>query len=436
MPSTRGLARHTLGISLLLVTVLLWTASSFLASTILADDTYSKPYLITYVNSFFFALLLPVDLLRRLGGNTWPTWRRTKRPSAVGYSPLAEAVEDGQALFKPGDEAESTAAAAASHRGSGRQSAPDGLSSSSERLRKSSAIVSEQKLNLRQTAKLGFEFSVLWFAANYFVAACLEFTTVASSTILTSTSSTHLLRAFLHDDADTRAGIWTLIFGAFYGVERFTFRKLLGVLMSFAGILLTSSVDISGKHDEHRGSFPHKSPQQIALGDALALTSAVLYGIYATTIKRKIGDEARVNMLLFFGFVGLFGVIILLPGFPLLHLIGMEKFQLPPSRRIVTIILINAAISLLSDIAWAYAMLLTSPLLVTVGLSLTIPLSLVGEMIINSQTSSVAYCIGAVIVLMSFLFINYESKAGADHSRTKQGLNSSAIGHHQEGAAN
>lgn len=417
MPSTRGLARHTLGISLLLVTVLLWTASSFLASTILADDTYSKPYLITYVNSFFFALLLPVDLLRRLAANTWPTWRRTKRSSAVGYSQLAEAVEDDQALFKPGDEAEP--AAAASHRGSGRQSAPDRLSSSSERLRKSSAIVSEQKLNLHQTAKLGFEFSVLWFAANYFVATCLEFTTVASSTILTSTSS-----------------IWTLIFGAFYGVERFTFRKLLGVLMSFAGILLTSSVDISGKHDEHRGSFPHKSPQQIALGDALALTSAVLYGIYATTIKRKIGDEARVNMPLFFGFVGLFGVIILLPGFPLLHLIGMEKFQLPPSRRIVTIILINAAISLLSDIAWAYAMLLTSPLLVTVGLSLTIPLSLVGEMIINSQTSSVAYCIGAVIVLMSFLFINYESKAGEDHSRTKQGLNSSAIGHHQEGAAN
>ena len=78
---------------------------------------------------------------------------------------------------------------------------------------------------------------------------------------------------------------------------------------------------------------------------------------------------------------------------------------------------VNAAISLTSDIAWAYAMLLTSPLLVTVGLSLTIPLSVVGEVIVNSQTSSVAYWIGAVLVLMSFLFINYESKGEADHSR-------------------
>ena len=55
-------------------------------------------------------------------------------------------------------------------------------------------------------------------------------------------------------------------------------------------------------------------------------------------------------------------------------------------------------------------MLLTSPLVVTVGLSLTIPLSLVGQMILNSQTSSIAYWFGAFIVLLSFIFINHESK--------------------------
>ena len=54
-------------------------------------------------------------------------------------------------------------------------------------------------------------------------------------------------------------------------------------------------------------------------------------------------------------------------------------------------------------------MLLTSPLVVTVGLSLTIPLSLIGQMIEYSQTSSVSYWIGAFIVLLSFVFINHES---------------------------
>ena len=55
-------------------------------------------------------------------------------------------------------------------------------------------------------------------------------------------------------------------------------------------------------------------------------------------------------------------------------------------------------------------MLLTSPLVVTVGLSLTIPLSLVGQIILNSQTSSLAYWLGALVVLLSFIFINYQSQ--------------------------
>ena len=54
-------------------------------------------------------------------------------------------------------------------------------------------------------------------------------------------------------------------------------------------------------------------------------------------------------------------------------------------------------------------MLLTSPLVVTVGLSLTIPLSLVGQMIEYSQNSSVSYWIGAFIVLLSFVIVNHES---------------------------
>lgn len=73
----------------------------------------------------------------------------------------------------------------------------------------------------------------------------------------------------------------------------------------------------------------------------------------------------------------------------------------------------NSTTSLLSDLAWAYAILLTTPLLVTVGLSLSIPLSIVGQMIINSQTSGVAYWIGAAVVFLSFIVINRESKEAA-----------------------
>lgn len=54
-------------------------------------------------------------------------------------------------------------------------------------------------------------------------------------------------------------------------------------------------------------------------------------------------------------------------------------------------------------------MLLTTPLVVTVGLSLTIPLSLVGQIILQDQYAKPLYWVGAVIVFLSFLIVNHES---------------------------
>lgn len=181
----------------------------------------------------------------------------------------------------------------------------------------------QEVLTVRETAFLSLEFCLLWFIANYFVSACLAYTSVASSTILTSTSS-----------------IWTLIFGSFVRVEKFTFRKLFGVLASLAGIVLISSVDLSGDNDGNRGSFPHKSRRQIAIGDAMAFFSAIMYGVYTVVMKKRIGNEDRVNMPLFFGLVGLFNMIILWPGFFILHYTEIEVFELPPNGKIWLIILV------------------------------------------------------------------------------------------------
>lgn len=250
-------------------------------------------------------------------------------------------------------------------------------------------------LRLREVAKLSLEFCLLWFLANYCVSACLKYTTVASSTILTSTSSA-----------------FTLIFGRFFGVENFSLRKVIAVLASLAGIILISSVDLSGNNtdDEHRGDFPEKSLRDIAIGDALAFLSAILYGLYAAFMKKRIGDESRVNMLIFFGLVGLINVVLLWPGLIILHFTGLERFELPPSSRVTIIILSNSMCSLVSDLAWAYAVLLTSPIVVTVGLSMTIPLSLVGQILLNSQTASPLYWVGALLVVLSFVFVSQEEK--------------------------
>lgn len=338
----------------------------------------------TYVNSSFFTLFLLFVALKRLwtsGGSIRGAFEGEAPPPA--YVPIG--AEEEQDLAKPSDEEESQAT---SRSPQARLLVDDHLTNAGTQ-----EAGSTDRLNLRETLWLSLEFFGLWFLANYFIAACLEYTTVASSTILSSTS-----------------GIFTLAFGAALKVEAFTIRKLVGVLASLAGIIMISMVDLTRNTDKNRGSFPHKSNGQLAIGDLLALASALLYGIYTIMMKKRIGNESRVDMLLFFGFVGVFNLIILLPGFPILHYSGIETFELPPTKRIMAIVLINSATSFVSDLCWAYSIMLTSPLITTVGLSLSIPLSLFGQMIINGQTSGVLYWIGACVVLLSFVFINYESK--------------------------
>ncbi|CAG8239693.1 unnamed protein product [Penicillium salamii] len=376
-----GIARRTLGIILLLVVVVLWTTSNFLGSTIFADKTYPKPFFVTYTNTSMF--IMPLFFI--LGRRTWALWRLRKLSQVTSIGSFLRLLDS----HDPNAEEQ--------------RMLQDQSDEENWRPRRSSMQISGQKLGLKATAKLSVQFCLLWFTANYFAMGCLQFTTVASTTILTSTS-----------------GVWTLVFGALLGVERFTPRKLISVIASLIGIILISRVDLSAPDegatpDGSGGSFPRKSTGEIALGDAMAAFSAIMYGLYTIVMKKQVGDESLVNMPLFFGLVGFFNVVLLWPGFFILHWTGIEVFSFPETGRVWFIVLTNSLASFVSDIAWAYAMLLTTPLVVTVGLSLTIPLSLVGQMVLQSEYASPLYWVGAAIVVLSFLVVNHEGKAEDHH---------------------
>ncbi|KAH7362522.1 hypothetical protein B0T11DRAFT_280938 [Plectosphaerella cucumerina] len=384
-----GVGRRTLGILCLLVTVFLWTLSNFMASYIFSDSTYDKPFFMVYFNTSVFVInLIPslVRFLMRHGvsgllSEVSQMWHEHRHGSQQRKSATAAGEDD-----------EESATISERLLVDDEEAATEGFESAPGSATKRPASLSEAQLNFRETAVLSLEFCMLWFLANYFASACLQFTSVGSVTILTSMSS-----------------VWTLIFCAGMGLESFTVRKLAGVLASLAGVVLISTVDLSGHSDKDRGSFPHKSTSEMALGDFMAFLSALLYGLYVTVMKRRVGNEDRVDMQLFFGLVGVFNIMFLWPLFFVLHWSGLETFELPPTGQVWLIIIANSLSSFVSDISWAYAMLLTTPLVVTVGLSLTIPLSLIGEMIQYSQYSSWVYWMGAGVVFLSFVFVNNES---------------------------
>jgi len=271
-----------------------------IVQSIFSNNTYDKPFFVVYVNTSVFAIsLIPMTIryVRRNGfqalrAGAIQAWHEQK----YGKSHLKPALEDDDIT-------------------AGERLLPDGENGSLEMLDQSQQDISagaggsasEEKLSFRETAILSLEFSMLWFIANYFASACLEYTSVGSVTILTSTSS-----------------IWTLIFCALMRVEGFTARKLMGVLASLVGVILISTVDLSGSSDENRGSFPHKSLSQIAIGDAMAFVSAIIYGLYVTVMKRRVGNEDRVYMPLFFGLVGVYNLLLLWPLFFIFHFTNIE----------------------------------------------------------------------------------------------------------------
>jgi solute carrier family 35 protein F5 len=341
---------------------------------------------LTYFNTtcFIFALV-PVFIrsgYQRYRASSYPSYIRTTTFRKLNRNRNVTS-EESQAFLKPDND-------------------NDGLPDS-----RSPAIPPPRThIGLIPTARLSLAFCILWFSANYFAMACLQHTTVASTTILTSTSS-----------------IWTLLIGACTHTERFTLRKLLGVLASFIGIVLVSHADLTTPHHPQSNNpssstgspsitnpFPTKPASELFLGDTLAFLSAIIYGAYTITLKRTTIRCAplQLNMPLFFGLVGLCNALLLFPLFPLLHYTHIERFQLPPTSRIWKILMMNSAFSLFSDICWAYAMVLTSPLVVTVGLSLTIPLSLVGEMVLQGRKEGLVYWLGALVVVGSFVFVDRE----------------------------
>ncbi|KAJ3184864.1 hypothetical protein HDU85_001544 [Gaertneriomyces sp. JEL0708] len=245
------------------------------------------------------------------------------------------------------------------------------------------------RLDTWQTFKLSGEFCLMWFIANYFSGASFQFTSVASGSILSSTSS-----------------IFTLLLAAALGVERFTFAKLLTVLLSLFGIGLISSTDLDSGPDEE---YP-RTPKEYMIGDAMALLGALAYAIYTTVMKVRVGSEDRVDMQQFFGFVGVINAVCLWPGLLFLDWMKWETFEAPPDERVWLIVISNAVITLVSDFAWAHAMLYTTPLLVTVGLSLTIPLSLLGQVIFFDKDLTFTYAIGAAMVFIAFWGINKEEE--------------------------
>lgn len=395
-----------LGLSLVLLVVFIWVASSFLTQNIYGDFPHPLPFFITYFNTASFAVYLLPNLIRwvakKLAGEhavdnwdaagagwaeKWAEWlsRARKENEEREAGDYAEIRDDNEDMGPEEDEI-----------------SPNSVPMNPSPLPRGSletvvvspppsptSIFSEPANDETPSIwLLALRFAPLWFLANYASNLSLSLTSVSSATILSSTS-----------------GLFTLLLSSLIYRKRPHVAELLSVLLSLAGVVLVSLDDT--RADSGSDSAPKH--QRTLPGDILALSSAFFYALYSLLLARL---PATVSPPVFLGHVGLLNTILFWPFFIPLTLSAFEPFPTHFRGSTIGQLFANALIgTATSDLLWVLAVLVTTPLIVTVGLSLTIPLAILGDFVIKGVQPSLWHLVGGGMVVAGFVGVNLGPKA-------------------------
>ncbi|KAG2373804.1 hypothetical protein C9374_011689 [Naegleria lovaniensis] len=421
----KSLFRKLIGMICIVAVVILWVLGGVVIQFIYGNMSYDKPFFVTYVSTNLFSIYL-------LGFVFMGSWRR---PLVKGLKWLLKGLislvipskvlnyfgmvkysrEDGRRRDLYGtsrvvirrvngyQKVESSSTSLESKEMSPNETAlgvinyensnrEEKVEENIEEITQEGAMKKDGKgkenhqdhsgdVNVGKTFRLAVVVTFFWFFSNTAYNYALSYTSVASDTIISNTSC-----------------LFTFIFGLLIGVEKnFSIIRFFAILVTLSGVVLVTFSDAS-----HNGSGAKKDT---ILGNMLSLLAAVGYGIYSSLLKKY---EEGVSMAMMFGFVGILNLIFNWPILFILWGTSVEIFQAPSWKVFIAMVLNSLISAVFSDLLWALAVVLTSPVIATVGLTLTIPFAIICDMVFKSDFSAfnVMYAMGTVCVLIGFISVN------------------------------
>lgn len=298
------------------------------------DENYDKPFFCTFFKTSLFAFYLVVM------GLIAP-WREAC--SKPGNYQMVDAQSDDESFYSNGNlsdstfvpiktpDTESDDSSIRSVRFSKlaevrEMSATEANEALMSRLSYAASLRVRRAKTHHKTARTALMFCILWFIANYMYQLALDPSETALVTLLSTTSS-----------------LFTLALAASFpssSGDRFTISKLVAVMLCVGGAVMVTMSEIG-------------EPQN-SRGIVLAVMSAFFYACYLVLVKRKNDTDEKVDIIEFFGFVGLWNIVLLWPLFLVLNFSQLEPFEMPNRRQFLVLFLNGLIGTVISEALWLW----------------------------------------------------------------------------------
>ncbi|KAG1675360.1 Solute carrier family 35 member F5 [Nymphon striatum] len=398
--------RLFLGTTLLLLVDIIWVTSSEIIEHMFPDGGFHKPFFVTYLKTSMFALYM-------LGFIVCRPWRaqcfNQRHPYAHLINNGCEDDHGSNTLDTNSVMTNSVYVPAKLHEDNEKSSGTESDDSSSKLTRsvrfsklaevrqlsdsfandanlarlsftaslrvKEAATIAANKLQVKKVAKIAFIFCIFWYIGNFSYNEALSNKNAGIITVLSSSS-----------------GFFTLILAAFFPAnngDRITLSKLIAVIFSMGGVVLICWPEMVVKEDIPMGAF-------------WAILGAFFYATYIVYLRKKIDNEGIVDIPMFLGFVGVFNIFLIWPGFALLHFTNRETFEWPTKQQWLYLVINGFISTVISELLWLWGCFLTSSLIATLSLSLTIPMTVLFDVIFKKVEYSRMFIAGSCPMFLSF----------------------------------
>jgi len=145
------------------------------------------------------------------------------------------------------------------------------------------------------------------------------------------------------------------------------------------------------------------------LGYIFVIISTLLYSFYEVLYKKYAVDpkasSSASDAILTLGLMGLCNFLFLWPGVWIVHITGFETFELPPTNVLIKMV-ISACLDGTFNILLLLGVMLTSPLLISVGSVLVIPGSILADFIVHHYVLPPLALFGIGLIIIGFVGLN------------------------------